>query len=1498
MVTTPSPTPPLVWVTHGKTQHPAFLLESEADKSRIRWSSNKKEEWIPNASIEETMTSRRRKRPDTLMNTRKSQYATTLSPKRSCLDAQNGDSDNEIEVLLTIKPPSPMKSKLPSKSTLTPRSAAHSENAQLTDIPMRRTYQRCIDRSTKALHIEHLKALASSESDCDLNDDDEGLTLMQLAASKAIVDSQSSTSMISSTISQMAPKELTTISDARRIEVMPVSNQVETPTRPTTSTAEKPFSFRSSAYVQNLAEICHTIIHDQRWKTEGITRQPLFVWENGEDLKATLILSQLYLPKPKETSKCTCLLCREINIAEPHLSNVITCSNSKRDAIRHQDDGEVDDDDDRAKNLFCRLYYRKGPWFRLDDIYSRYYAPKLMNLSELSMTNSEIDYDEGDNPGPRVDATNDINRDIYEAVFSEGNKDEKTMSNEDHLQKNILAMKDLIADIGRLKFLGLIRGFESEEECGKAAGSVHNEGHGVLLNADERQSILQKLGGSKKKSNGWKINHASGGMLNYRQNEIWKQMSQQKSIFSLAIASNGSNPKLLLPVCHHVNHEVFSKLAACVAHGANAVEFLSTAVLNANLTQVKTEIHAIVNASKQSLDLPTCFCLQDAPLNTLRRFCRLFLCATSGPGDMRGDITNGWKSLMRSPPSNDIPFVRLIPPPGINSWHSIRYPGLSSRFNLTYHSFKLAHNEMKFCNDSDVPMVQVFQNVNAFRLWEFSVELRAFVDYQVELNAMILYQDRRKQRGTEIKEQEISRNGEGTSVNEKSDFKTDFLNLLYPFGRLKLIFNLMAFNATSTVVDSKETTRSLYDEVERTLSMFEGLSQPESASDVNWTNINGNSLHTECEKVIFVCAIIVTKVLEQRHLTISIEDMASMKARPWLRHLWWEGVLSYVLWDCIPILEKRGFYDLACKALEVLVFGSTQSQDWKSSNKLSPEECSRKWGSSVMPSRSVPFCEYLISRRARGKAQERLMVDYVHLHRSEGKIAVTNNVEVLGGQHHRKLKRLTKGLKDGGTDKVKPLCSILLSRAAKSAAIPFSALRSLARRLKQPLVELLDVSSSLEASIFRFRLGSSPTDQTETKSGYNDWSPVIDEAIAVALATEKVTAGKRCSYIGFEENEMAEISSLNVEQLATEYYASGRLPRNNPELEGGGWVGWHDEGGHLRALFRILCAGPILGMGNGCGGLGATPTDATEMLTIHLTPYQGAPFDLHVGSWTHYHGSDKSDHSFSVRGFFARRKKSIDRYLDCLEQLDSQSISDLVFDIVKSRLDDHLNHQQQLKSDVALSRDVQQLRTLCMLAAGFGGAQLAAAFRCMLFDYRHYSGGLPDLLLARALYDGEKSPDAQLVNLGDWIGESFSPEAQLQKDALRRAAILIDRDDEYLGCNKMGDSATGALNRWGRPKLLQQSRDMNTTFPEPLRLVHKCKSIKIQCMFVEVKSLNDRLDGRQEDWLNLLDRLGNARVCKFVNSNTKRYPKTKQVPSKSNKSRKCTEASDEKVLTN
>ena len=134
---------------------------------------------------------------------------------------------------------------------------------------------------------------------------------------------------------------------------------------------------------------------------------------------------------------------------------------------------------------------------------------------------------------------------------------------------------------------------------------------------------------------------------------------------------------------------------------------------------------------------------------------------------------------------------------------------------------------------------------------------------------------------------------------------------------------------------------------------------------------------------------------------------------------------------------------------------------------------------------------------------------------------------------------------------------------------------------------------------------------------YIDWLPPIDTAIANALASNETLMGRRCSYVGFEDNASSGIdtSSLNVEQLVMEYYASGRLPvarNDDADLSGGGWSGWHNEGGHVRALFRIICAHPIFGINLGCGSESLSPLENLERLTIHLTPYQGSPFDLHV----------------------------------------------------------------------------------------------------------------------------------------------------------------------------------------------------------------------------------------------------------------------------------------------
>lgn len=294
-----------------------------------------------------------------------------------------------------------------------------------------------------------------------------------------------------------------------------------------------------------------------------------------------------------------------------------------------------------------------------------------------------------------------------------------------------------------------------------------------------------------------------------------------------------------------------------------------------------------------------------------------------------------------------------------------------------------------------------------------------------------------------------------------------------------------------------------------------------------------------------------------------------------------------------------------------------------------------------------------------------------------------------------------------------------------------------------------------------------------------------------------------------------------------------------------------------------MCSAPILGMDWGCGSIDLNMNEKHENATIHISPYQDAPFDLHVGFELKEMQTSGSNHAHPSRGFYCRRQERILKFLDALSLLTSQQLCDYVYTSILSRLRFVISHNRK---DPSIERDLVQVRTLSLIAAGCGGRQLASIFRCLFFDYRHYSGGLPDLLLVRALYDDNGKQSTRLVDLKDWIGEKF-----LAGDAngTGMSNILIDKDDEFLGCNKVGDSggrtnrSTGRMQTNREPKIL--SMDM---LGEKLSLEHKEMKIFVQCMMVEVKSSNDRLDPRQEDWLNILAIHGNARVCKFQKGKT------------------------------
>jgi hypothetical protein len=543
-----------------------------------------------------------------------------------------------------------------------------------------------------------------------------------------------------------------------------------------------------------------------------------------------------------------------------------------------------------------------------------------------------------------------------------------------------------------------------------------------------------------------------------------------------------------------------------------------------------------------------------------------------------------------------------------------------------------------------------------------------------------------------------------------------------------------------------------------------------------------------------------------------------------------DAILAYILWDCVPIFERRGHHSTAVSILQTILLGQEIN--------CIPADGSESSESSLWLDgmKAKPFVECLLPRRNRGKACERLLIDMTHADRRAKKLSQLKPEKKAKTKHG---KRSNTAKEEVEQSPLKLLCNALLS---DTESIPFCSLRNLARRSSVPLPQ------TKERHVLNIR-----------PSG-DDWSPKTDSMVANAIISDSIDAGagKRCAFVGWEmhdrQDEMEAHRSLNVEELAMEEYHSGRLPCDEDDVEEvkGQWVGWHDEGGHVRALFRILCLQHLMEC---CPH---NTLGLAEQTTVILTPYQNSPHDLHVGHFRSLSGT-------LVRSLYERRRHAIESFLSDLTQLDTCALGDRVYEAVKRRWERHVDDRSRLK-DPRLLRDVMELKTLSLIAGALGPAALSQIFRTLCFDYRHWSGGLPDLFLVRARYEhalpsGNNS--VSFVQLADWIGEGFSHSHVNSKICQSHFSILADRDDEFLGQPKNADGLSSQNQSYARKKQGATKAQL-PLFPDKLEFLHEGQRVKADCMFVEVKSANDRLSERQEDWLSILE--PNARVCKFTNS--------------------------------
>ena len=1490
--TCPPSSPPLVWVTQGREEHPAYLLEADNDASSqqnlVRWASNQQTEWVDSESIKTNLSPRRSmKRP---LHCRG--ISSLPSPKRTALDCQEESSDDDVEFLLTILPPSPAKKgTLLSSSAVTP----HTGNLCKATVDTNEPSSTCDKASMVSSLKQNPENMATSKALMDQGEDSLPRVLWENSESKS--QSRKKTPPIVEDTAVVA-KELPTPSPAKE-QLTPTkqSNQPERQSEPFASNTAV-FSFKRSAYVQSLAEICHTILWDARWR---VGSRRLFSWEEGEDLSVVTAFSKRYIPERKPAPKsCACLLCKD-----KFASSEVTCNQETQKNLEGKDfksndpfadetEDVVDGDDsyDRSLNLYARLYFRKGPWFRLDDMF-KYYLPR----KDIPPNEATLHYE--NSPSKPTSPNKFFLPRSQTTAKRKNKKGPEKYIDQDSIDSQMDSISLLLNDVQHLHRIGFVRSFRDEQECGKTIGEVQKYG---LLRQDEQRQILAKLG-CKRNIPPTTYSVSNNTDRTKKENLIWKQMRQQRSIASIAKKRSGVGElKHLLPVSKHLDQALLQSWATSIVLKASRVDYIPAAVLR-NVSQlVKASLSKLMcNLQVSGLSI-FCLRLREAPVSVLRRFSRLYLCATSGPGDMRGDGMNAWRSLPESHAKDltDLPLAtNVVPAPGSHSWHQITYPGQAYRFRLiscnfmrAYRPLQVSEKDSEEVKPSLKQRVQVFSSIYCFRVWEICVELRANVDYLVELNDLLHYNTRRQAReqaGDELEDVLDSFNTKydestgDTSKSKASESQSglDFLNLLTPIGREKIIQSFFSLTRNCSIVNNPSSEVIKRVEEDTTFLLFN-----QGPGNEDGTAAEGSRLQNDCEKILAVISIIAIHVLASRNCTASDQEVSRASSRPWLRHLWWEGCLAYILWDIIPILERRGYYEMAVKALEVLLFGRALPRDTDDS--IIPKTM-------VQNSTGRSFlAQIYLSRRARGKAYERLMIDYVHILRQEQR-----ERSAKSGEHITQRSTRKKQPKQPPPNEIMAsLCKDLLNAYVPYGWITFSATRTLAKRLKQPLADVLRDLESFEARELGHRF-SNKKEVIGAIRRYSDWTPLTDEAVANSMSAEESIVGRRCSYIGFEDggNESLELTSLNVEELAMEYYRTGRLPAHAVSGVNGGWVGWHDEGGKVRTLFRILTSAAVLGMDWGCQ-LGS---EDDEDATIHLTPYQGAPFDLHgtlqiypcllhaavlLPSWHLLVGAEIDANSNSKlngrRGFYERRNAIIDRFLNRLSDLEPEEVSDLVYSSVQVRL----QYAAAIKhSDPALERDIQQVRTLSMLSAGFGGEMLAAVFRCFFFDYRHYSGGLPDLLLVRAIYEDQDARTASsLVDLGDWVGEKFSTACQNAEQAERAAKIFEDQDDEFLGCSKVGDSGGRTSNRFGRgrlPSRRDEPKDQRIPeIPPRLRFIHNDNKVRVECMLVEVKSQNDRLDPRQEDWLNILDKWGNARVCKFGKPKSKKG-KGKEMESQS-----------------
>ncbi|CAN0430276.1 unnamed protein product [Ectocarpus sp. 12 AP-2014] len=179
-----------------------------------------------------------------------------------------------------------------------------------------------------------------------------------------------------------------------------------------------------------------------------------------------------------------------------------------------------------------------------------------------------------------------------------------------------------------------------------------------------------------------------------------------------------------------------------------------------------------------------------------------------------------------------------------------------------------------------------------------------------------------------------------------------------------------------------------------------------------------------------------------------------------------------------------------------------------------------------------------------------------------------------------------------------------------------------------------------------------------------------------------------------------------------------------------------------------------------------------------------------------------------------------------------------------------------------LNWDRSSVRHLQAIAAGLGGPAMAAVLAALCLNHKHFGGGLPDLLLMRAVRtdtnaavvaaagEGQDGKIAKGKAAAEAAPPAFEAESEVSTPAAFVSWLGIDSDVAF--------DVDGGDERPPPPPTDggsgQRGKGVPRRPPPPPFKAADMAGLRLETWLLEVKGPSDRLSDRQTAWLRILDR--------------------------------------------